>query len=1130
MSSSKFPAIKSATKRHPLTSYSLSSSDRKEKSMLRCAKKARSAAALDQPNACLSESFSSMADSAATKTVNKRPGTQHQTAFGLSIKGSSLMAEKEALLENWRSSMLRYETELRELASCSPSEPPTEFRIIKVLQLYDCITRRIDDSLSPYLAELLRLFRIEFCRAIFLRNRVDAIGTPNTSLGGEGVVDPTMEGDVVTFFEQINSLLHENAHLTRELKTSGAEVNAIELKCDVEQLKGTIKLCENEIERLALQNSHVTQQYWELQDKMAAEKEAHASQVAALEKDLRAVSVENKDLQLRLFRLRKEVTDGKAKFLTDHYRQLKNSKMSFLTTLFSESDERVNLLVLLSQLEFRLNEVLDKYDDKYITNHDDRPLQVTLHLEMQENVVVLLEEMHLCVQQYRRLTCQPAENSSPVDPANANPRHSLNRFFPNMDIPPDETDSFMTMLFDFKIYYNFLAREILQQRSTGTRGGGGDFVCKKNPDVPSTGGLREDPTRPPSHLSAGCGTYMTSSPLDGPPIGHREIFSTRHFDSRETDPHGGEVKGLLGAIPRFEQDGSEELNPNSKNEFIFASRNEWIERMLGSLGSSGTYAGQTPSGLRWMQQNTEGIISPDTLLPRLLRRPLEDLCPRKFISGVEVFAGSDPIQQRYLCSVPRVDPSSAIQLPRYANFIKLKYKSTLPLQDDAYEDRAGESEEITQQISLDSERNDCAAGINRSGDSAHPLSRPNTATMTSPNLMKVRLQHVAKPPLLTQQFSKQASKQISKWGPKSRFKEEQENEDAKGEEVFSSHDDFRVFRELCERPFSKGVPGKLTTRTTGSSTTSVLISFERLNPLSPNRAPEWMLYQTLFGGFRSLIPRILDHAVIDHILLCTCERHFTRMEYRYMTCLKESESRAMNSQMLLVLTERFFREAYELSDFQKSLVDELEARYSYPELVAKTFYEILCFLDAAASHDALYNLYLEVIRGFVSPTHIHFACYMLFNMSYSWPSADPYQVITKDEALAMLRYLYRNADIIVHVDVHEVLDDYERMSRAAPLTLNYMRSYIASIILHQEETMLLYLQGLFRSCCIAEDLQKLTYDNYSSVFLKHWNERSTQTGIVRFLTTTLGFNKKAFLSCDDLALVVASYWASNLLL
>ncbi|CCW69474.1 unnamed protein product, partial [Phytomonas sp. Hart1] len=1004
--------------------------------------------------------------------------------------------------------MLRYETALRELASCDPAEPPTEFRMIQVLQLYDCVTRRIDESLSPYLAELLRLFRIEFCRGIFSRN---PIGDDE----GEGV-GAAGEGEVCTFFDQINSLLSENTHLMRELKVNGAEVNIIELKYEVERLRGNIKLCENEIDRLARQNSHITQQYWELFDKTTSEKDAHLSQVDSLEKDLRAVGVENKDLQLRLFRLRKEVTDGKAKLLTDQYRQLRNSKMSCLTTLFSESDERVSILVLLSQLEFRLNEVLDRYDDKYVMNDADRPSQVGIHQKMQEDVVVLLEEMHLCVQQYRRLTCQPTEHS-PVAPANVSPRYSIHRHPQHTDTTLDETDSFLMMLFDFKIYHNFISREILQQRGI-SRGG--------------AGGL-EDLSRSPSQLPAMHGPFIGSLALDGVSSGPREGFLARLLEAKEGEHYGGESRASHLVLPPFDHSHKEEHGGNAKADFIFASRDAWISRMLGGMGDALVHPSD---GLRWKRPNSEGVISPDVLLPRLLRRPLEDLYPRKFISGVDIFTGSVPIQQRLLCSLPRVDPSLTIQIPKHANFIKVKYKSTLPLREAAYEDPGVEPAEIPPEVSWEDERNEPPAGGGGGGggpqnpDPAHPSIRLSTTVLSAPATLKPRPPGPGRFATPNPPFVKHAAKQIAKWGPKCRFKEEPESEEVKGEEVFSAPDEFRVFRELCEQPFSKGAVGKLTTRTTGSTTTSVLISFERLDPLSPNRAPEWSLYQTLFGGFRSLIPRVLDHSVIDHILLSTCERHFTRMECRYMNCLKESDSRAMNSQILLMLAERFFRESYELSDFQRSLADELEARYCFPELVAKTFYEILCFLDAAAAQDALYSLYLEVIRGFVSPTHIHFACYMLFNMSYSWPSSDPYQVVSKDEALAMLRYLYRNADIIVHVDVHDILNDYERMSRTAPLTLNYMRSYIASIILHQEETMLLYLQGLFRSCCIAEDLQKLTYDHYSSVFFKHWNEKSTQNGIVRFLTTTLGFNKSAYLSSDDLALVVASYWASNLLL
>lgn len=102
-------------------------------------------------------------------------------------------------------------------------------------------------------------------------------------------------------------------------------------------------------------------------------------------------------------------------------------------------------------------------------------------------------------------------------------------------------------------------------------------------------------------------------------------------------------------------------------------------------------------------------------------------------------------------------------------------------------------------------------------------------------------------------------------------------------------------------------------------------------------------------------------------------------------------------------------------------------------------YEMLCYLDAMASRDSLLRLYLSVIRGFVPATYIHYICYTLYHLSFSWPASNSVEEVARDDVMTVLGHMYRNTDRIVHVDVREVMKDFDLATRGATLSLITMR-------------------------------------------------------------------------------------------
>lgn len=346
--------------------------------------------------------------------------------------------------------------------------------------------------------------------------------------------------------------------------------------------------------------------------------------------------------------------------------------------------------------------------------------------------------------------------------------------------------------------------------------------------------------------------------------------------------------------------------------------------------------------------------------------------------------------------------------------------------------------------------------------------------------------------------------------------------------VFRGNPQLRLFKELGNKALVEGNLGLQYCAGAVNSTTASTVAYQRLHPMSPNRAPEWLLYQQLFGPYRSLAPRMMEVTTIDHIMACASERYFTRMEYRYDECYLRAAGQCPNIQLRREMTERLFKDMHALSDFQEALVDELEARYGFPELVAKTLYEMLCYLNAVSEQNSVLSAYLDVVRGFAAPTEIHFISYMLYHLSYCWPESNPSTTVPVADVRTVLEYLYRNASTIMPIRPEVILSHYDMSTRSAPLNFVNFREFIASTMTHQEESILLHLHGLFHAYTQRALVEEAGWETYEAVIGKLWRQKDERRSLVRYLTSCLGVNRTSSPTLPQLALLAASAWSSNL--
>ncbi|KAF8284331.1 hypothetical protein TcBrA4_0062500 [Trypanosoma cruzi] len=957
---------------------------------------------------------------------------------------SRATAARNTLQEHWRSALLEYEVALRELVTNSINEPPSDVRLTKTLQVYDAVARVVADQ-SPELADMMKMFRVEFCRATFSnRSLSDLIPFQDTD-GVEEEVDDLGRA----YFDQVSVLLRENAALRVEVTLGNTRDNLAQMKQKIEQLVEMNSHYENELNRLVRENELLAENYRKAREELRKEKTRNQIMIDTFDDEKERMLQENKDMQLRLCRLRKYLGDRESTVVKDAYKQLKEKKMEVMTQLFDEGDERVSILVMLSQLESRVNEELDNYDRESLLCEESELAE--RQQRMLSSVSVLLEEMHLSEARYLRLV-------------------------PNTHLlvgeEQDETDGYVSLLSDKGLYEALVARAEARERTLAvTESDAGEskdnmaaMMANTSMDfLRSVSGTVMDDTsfqmslresRDPTPYKRGSPDGMSLPRPDSEDVKHERRNEEVTEDGKE-EREGGKGKEKEGR--RFAQLTSATPKEACVESLMIIRRKqeEWVANIFGSAVEKKEFLKRVLNRDSYQGTMTEQ----EQLMRYFILRPMLDVSDNKFRCGIDIFTGPGPLTQSFLCTVMHVDPVEPLHVPQGSNFMHLKYRN--PLRIDA--------------VSKD----------------------PSEGALVAPN-----------------------TEAVEEWGGKTPYVREV-TEAVVPELAVSSN----VFAELRRPSVLKAAASGV--NVASSSTPSATV-FQRLNPLSPNRSPEWLLYQSMFGGYRPLAPRLIDISYIDHILLNSCERHFDRSEERYSRCFKQARGRATNSQKALNMAERFFKDTYALTDFQESIIRELESRYCYPELVAKSLYEILCFLDATMASQPLVDLYLSCIRGFESPTRIHYITYVLHQISVNWPSSNPEEPVLKEDVLTLLEYIYKKVSGITSMEASEILTEYHMATRSAPITLNSLRSYLVTAMMHFEDPLLLYFNGLLSYNATSSAVVEMNYEQFELALKSRWEEKIEGKLLIRYLAASCGFNKKAELTTKELACVATSLWSSQL--
>lgn len=982
--------------------------------------------------------------------------------LSLVASDSRATAAHTAAQKNWRSALLEYEVAMKELTANDIEAPPSALRLMKTFQLYDAVLLVVADH-SPELADMLRMFRLEFCRATFTQQHfnIDLVLGQDYDEPRNGETDEL----AVTYFDEVDVLRRENAALRLEVTLGNTRDNLAYMSKQIAQLTEINSYYENEVTRLERENARAVESYRKAREEFNQQKKENSLLSAKYDEERQQLLQENKDMQLRLYRLQKHLGYQESVVVKDAYKYMKEKKMSLMTRLFDEGDERVSILVILSQLETRVNEELDEYDkEMLLCDESDLP---TCQVRMVDVVSVLLEEMHLCEERYLRLV--PDVNSFVWGDR-------------------DETDAYVSLLSQPRLYAALVARLTNSGKLDAAES---EFFLEASELSEEEKETKEILEVAPKEVEFGSQTAVSELSKSG--------FTYRSILQEPVDEKGEDVKNVseMNSVnlsrktlqdeaelekvkPEQQEVGEEKVKQSfvttveksflrrayssgrlirkiSKEalELVKNKQKKWVDNIFGTVVETEDLLKRSRK-----QSGLEGHITDDErIMNYVISKPMLDVSSNKFQSGIDIFTGPSPLTQSFLCSVMHVDPTDPLHVPQGTNFLHIKYRN--PLRIEAVEED------------------------------------PNKAATIAPG-----------------------AEALEEWGGKTCYVPEVTNTDIPG-----LVNNGTVFKELRHQSMQKDIASAGVI--VSSSSTPSTARIERLNPLSPNRSPEWLLYQNMFGGYRPLAPRLIDISYINHILLNACERHFDRFEERYMYSIKSVRGRATNSQMAQNMAERVFKESYVLTDFQESIISELEARYCYPELVAKTLYELLCFLDAMKSQP-LVDLYLSCIRGFESPTRIHYITYVLYQLGVNWPSSNPEEAVLKEDVFTLLEHIYKRASAVTGVDPNEILTEYQMATRSGPITLTSLRNYLVTMMLHFEDPLLLYYNGLLSYKATSSSVVEMSFDTFEFVIKGKWKEKIEGKLLVRYLTASCGFNKKTDLTTKELACVAASIWSSDL--
>ncbi|CUI15056.1 Hypothetical protein, putative [Bodo saltans] len=359
---------------------------------------------VDQPSSSLAGSATSPSPAPLTATPRRQSMTSASlfATSTLSPRQQHILAQQQQLQQQqhtaslpsliptnseWRSGLLSLEVRLRELAADGPTEPPSTFRIEEVLRLFDTFSSMIHATYG----EPLRLFRIEFCRAIF--SGVSGTGSNKTQFAQGG------DAAQVPFFEKIDKMLRERNILEAELEAVETDHNVADLKRQLAKLSSLIPFYEQEVGRLTRENERQLDEITRYRQDLDLTQSAHDKAFRNLEDEVRRVTAENREMQLQVFRLSKdnrEQLSGQSMYL-----HMKQQKTDRLREMFSTGDEFAGLQLMCHQLEHSMNSIMTEFDMEYTKCIPNE--MASLRVKFNRRVSLILEEMHFCEHRLEQL-------------------------------------------------------------------------------------------------------------------------------------------------------------------------------------------------------------------------------------------------------------------------------------------------------------------------------------------------------------------------------------------------------------------------------------------------------------------------------------------------------------------------------------------------------------------------------------------------------------------------------------------------------------------------------------------------------------------------------------------------------
>lgn len=294
---------------------------------------------------------------------------------------------------------------------------------------------------------------------------------------------------------------------------------------------------------------------------------------------------------------------------------------------------------------------------------------------------------------------------------------------------------------------------------------------------------------------------------------------------------------------------------------------------------------------------------------------------------------------------------------------------------------------------------------------------------------------------------------------------------------------------------------------------------------SASEATHWRLYRKLFRNYRPNLPRVLESHQLDFVMYQVCQRHAQRMGLRYEMCRTTASQRSTNNQMTRVMADRLFRDEYQnMTEFQISLVEVLESRYSFPELVGKGLYEVLTSLEAMAGSPAApqAHQYLACIGGAEGYSASYLTSGILHSVASFWPASlhQPDQEVHQRDATAVLRYVYP-ADGAIRIDTDALIQEL-LLSCEERLTLRTMRTFLTHNIQQCDEGFVKRFKELFAYRADVVQWTELEFTDLFDVLKSFVGDDAAAASVPTFLESSCILQKATRIPLQELSFIAAS--------